>query len=248
MKHVEASTQIYFTTDYGKFKMINGNRQLNERKINRIIEEIQAGNDMLKYYPIQVKENKERLDILDGQHRFWICKKLKLPVFYIIVKEHKSLQEIAKVNSNVEKWKNSDFINCYVQQGNKSYSELQIFCDKFGINIGTSSRLLSTGDPVSKNWGGIDEFKYGNFECKFKDEAYSLANDLIKFNVAFYKDRSFIIAIHRIKAAGLVSIDDLVSAHKRYPEMLQKNISPKDYIYNLEQVYNARKQKRTVII
>jgi hypothetical protein len=81
MTHTEASLQIFFTNEYSRFRMINGNRQLNEAKINRIIKEISNGNDMRKYYPIQVKENGDRLDILDGQHRFYIARHFKSPVF-----------------------------------------------------------------------------------------------------------------------------------------------------------------------
>ena len=91
MKHVPSSIIINFSTDYSKFRMINGNRMLNNSKINRIIEQIKSGNNMLRYYPIQVQENGDRLDILDGQHRFYICRKLQCPVHYILVNEQKSL-------------------------------------------------------------------------------------------------------------------------------------------------------------
>ena len=135
MQHTEASVQIHFTNEYARFNMINGNRQLNERKINKIIKEIDNGNDMLRYYPIQVKENKERLDILDGQHRFWISKKLGRPVFYILVQEEKSMPDIAKINSNVEKWKNDDYINCYVQHGIEDYTILRDFFEKYNVSL-----------------------------------------------------------------------------------------------------------------
>ena len=102
MQHTEASIKLYFTREYARFRMVNGNRQLNDRKINRIMREMADGNDMMRYYPIQVQENKDRLDILDGQHRFWICRHLKRPVYYILVSEEKTMPQIAKVNSNVE--------------------------------------------------------------------------------------------------------------------------------------------------
>lgn len=92
--------------------MINGNwpkRQKNQQDHWRDIE----WHDMLRYYPGQVKENNQRLEIMDGQHSFWISRKLGRPVYYILVTEEKSMQEIAKINSNVEKWKGEDFSNCY---------------------------------------------------------------------------------------------------------------------------------------
>ena len=122
MDHEQSNVIVYVTGEYGRFKLILGNRRLNEEKISRIIKEITTGNDMLRYYPIQVSEHGEKLEIIDGQHRFHICKKLKVPVYYIVVKEDKSLPDIAKINSNTEKWKATDFINCYLEQKNKDYA------------------------------------------------------------------------------------------------------------------------------
>lgn len=251
MKHVQASTEVFFTNEHARFKMLNGNRQLNEGKINRIIREINEGNDMLRYYPIQVKENGDRLEILDGQHRFFICRKLNRPVFYILVKEEKSMADIAKINSNVEKWKNSDFIYCYSQQGNKNYEQLQAFIDDYGINIGTSSKLLQFGKPGSdgSSDSNKEEFAKGLFVCNYLAEARELANECKAFEpFEWWRDRGFIIAIHKIKEAGLVSLDELRAACKKYPELMVKQHTYKEYTYMLEQVFNTRKQKRVVIV
>lgn len=251
MKHTEASLPIFFTTEHARFKMLNGNRKLNEGKINRIIREINDGNDMLRYYPIQVKENGDRLEILDGQHRFFICRKLKRPVFYILIKEEKSMADIAKVNSNVEKWKNSDFIYCYSQQDNKNYQQLQTFVEQYGINIGTSIKLLQLGQPGNEGSNGRvkDDFVQGLFTCNFLKEATELAEDCKAFQpFEFWKDRGFVIAVHKIKQANLVSLDELRASCKKYPELMSKQLSYKEYIYMLEQVFNSRKQKRVVII
>ena len=251
MKHLEASTPIFFTNEHARFKMLNGNRQLNNGKINRIIKEINKGNDMLRYYPIQVKENGDRLEILDGQHRFFICRKLKRAVFYILVNEEKSMADIAKVNSNVEKWKPSDFVFCYVQQGNIHYQQLADFIDTYGINIGTSTKLLQHGHPGTEGSfnKGSDEFVQGLFTSNFLEAATALAENCKAFlPFQYWKDRSFIVAIHKIKKAALVPFAELVVACQKYPELMDKHHSYKEYIYMLEQVYNSRKQKRVVIV
>jgi len=250
MKHIESSQQIYFTNEYAVFKMMNGNRQLNEKKINKIISEIQRGNDMLKYYPIQVRENGGRLDILDGQHRFYISKKLKRPVFYILVKEEKSMPDIAKINSNVEKWKPEDFINCYVQFGNENYLELQKFMDKYGMSLGVSLKLLDAGNPGAEGSSGDmnEEFRAGSFLVKQKEAAYKLADKCMMFaDFPGWKRRSFIIAIYKIIKAGLYNIDDLASDFKKHPEYLTQQANYKAYINILEQMANIRKQKRVII-
>lgn len=251
MNHVDSSVTIHFSNEYARFKMINGNRPLNEGKIKRIIKEISNGNDMLRYYPIQVKENKDRLDILDGQHRFYISKYLKRPVFYILVKEEKSMPDIARVNSNVEKWKSSDFVNCYAQQENKHYIQLRDFMDTYGFSASVSLRLLYNGNAGAEgsNESLTEDFKNGAFVVKCFDEAYAIAEDCKKFSsFAYWKERGFVIAIDRIKRAAILSIDEVLKAYNKKPEMLTHQASFKEYIWNLEQIINMGKQKRIVIV
>ena len=212
LKHNSSAVIVFQSTEYNNFEMLNGNRALNQKKIINIIKEIENGNDMLCYYPIQVRVENKKMKILDGQHRYFISKKLKRPVYYILVTENKSMADIAKVNSNVEKWKAQNFINCYIQQKNNNYIKLQEFFDKYKINIGTTLRLLTTGSPGAE--GSNPEltkiFEHGEFEVTHWNEAIGLANDCKRFEKFLYwRDRAFVIAIYRIKKAGLISIDDL---------------------------------------
>jgi hypothetical protein len=249
--HQPSSVIVYSSTQYSRFMMINGNRSINVRKVNKIIKEIEGGNDMLQYYPIQVKERNERLEILDGQHRFYIDKKLKRPVYYILIEEDKSMPEIAMVNSNVEKWKSTDFLNCYIQQGNLNYKELEAFVKEYGLSIGLSLKLLYYGNPRVE---GTDDtlsklFQQGGFEVKHAAAAYTFAEECKQFN--FFKnwsDRGFLIAIYRIKQAGLIPLEDVLATVKKRQEMLTPQKSYKEYIWNLEQIVNAGKQKRITLI
>ena len=252
MVHTEASNKIYFTKEYSRFRMIEGNRQLNKGKIDRIIREIGNGNDMLRYSPIHVKENGKVLDILDGQHRYYIARHLQKPIHYVIIQEEKTMADVARINSNVEKWKNTDFINCYAQQGNKNYLQLREFIETYGINIGTTLNMLAYNTPGrdgSSKESLKEDFQDGKFTVNYLLEASNLAQDCKKFSkFAGWVDRGFVIAIFRIKEAKQIDIDDLVATHSKYPDILTKHTSPKDYINNLEMLFNHRKQKRTVII
>lgn len=249
LNHTEATLKIFFTTEYSRFNMINGNRQLNDGRIKKIMREIAEGNDMLKYYPIQVKENGHRLDILDGQHRFYICKKLKRPVFYILITEQKTLPEIAKINSNVEKWKDADFINCYVQNDNENYKTLQNYLDTYGISVGSSLSLLALGTPKSNTHDALKEkFHHGQFEVKFSEYANELAEDCKRYAPFFWRDRNFVSAIHKIKKAGLIDIAEVLEAFRKRPELLLHQSGIKEYVYNLEQIVNVKKQIRIVIV
>lgn len=240
---------VFQSTDYGMFRMIEGNRQLNELKIKRIIRDIQHGIDVLKYYPITVIEKNGRLEIHDGQHRFFISKKLKKPVHYILMKEERELSDIAKINSNVEKWSVKDYINCYIQLGNKNYGLLQKFLDDYGFSPTVSIKLLSTGSPGTE--AGLStnhDFQRGHFEAKYYDKAIEFGEICKKFSAfPYWGDRGFVIAIHRVLQAGKITMDEMVEKFERHPDMLKKQSSFKEYLFNLEMIMNKGKQIRISI-
>lgn len=253
LKHTPSAVAVFQSDDYKRFILINGNRGLNQKKIDKIIAEITAGNDMLQYYPIQVRVIGDKLQILDGQHRFFICKKLKRVVHYILVLEEKNIHDIAKINSNVEKWKPQDFLNCYINLKNPDYIKLQEFISKYRINISVGLNLLDHGHPGiggDNKMGDVPkDFENGTFKVKAWKEAVVLVEKCKQFEpFENWTDRSFILAIHKLTKEGLVPLEDIVAASHRNAGMLTKQVSHKQYLLNLEAIINKNKQKRIVII
>jgi hypothetical protein len=250
LNHYTSTVAVFQTDQYKNFTMIKGNRPLNEMKMNRIIKQIETGNDMLQYYPIQVRIMEGKMQILDGQHRFMICKKLKRAVHYIIVTEAKSMSDIANVNSNVEKWKGENFINCYIQEGNENYVILQQFLEKYAISLSVTLLLLKNGNPgVEGAHVELNEsFRIGTYEVKHLEAATEIA-EMCKLFRKFphWRSRAFIIAIYRIYKAGLISVGEVFTAYEKQPEMLTQQANYKAYISQLEQIVNVRKQKRILI-
>ncbi len=251
MHHHVSTVKIYETTNYQLFDKLKGNRKINDAKIKRIIKEIDAGNDMLQYYPIQVQEQDEKLNILDGQHRFTISKILKRPVYYMLVTEKKSMPEIAKVNSNVEKWKSSDYINCYIAAGNDNYIQMNEFYTKFGFSIGLCLHLLYSGKPGAANGeakGLHFSFQNGTFEVAEHKKACELAELCSRFSFfPNWRSRDFVIAVYKIIEAGKVSIQDILTAVQANSNMLTQQANHKEYIYKIEQIINIGKKNRIVI-
>jgi hypothetical protein len=246
-----STVPIFQSEDYNQFTFIKGNRPLNQRKIERIISEINSGNDMLKYSPIQVKVTDDKLKIIDGQHRFFISKKLARPVHFIIVHEEKSIQDIARINSNVEKWKDIDFINCYITAGINDYQILKNFLNDYGFSVGVSLMLLNKGTPGNAT-GAIEDlnekFQQGTFQVKCLDEAKNFA-DQVKLFSSFknWRSRAFVLAIFRIIGAGKVSFTDVVAAFNKNQSLLKEHVHFKEYIINLEQIVNVGKHNRIII-
>ena len=71
------------TTDYKRFKFLINNRQTARNHINRLKDAITKNPDILSVQPILVNE---KMEIIDGQHRFTAASELGLPIHYTVVK------------------------------------------------------------------------------------------------------------------------------------------------------------------
>ena len=65
---------IKSTTDYNKFRKLNGNRPVRPNHVKRIVESMQK-----QLLPTFIEVN-EHYEIIDGQHRIEALKELELPV------------------------------------------------------------------------------------------------------------------------------------------------------------------------
>lgn len=250
MEHQISKVKVYQTTNYKIFKKIEGNRILNNKKIERIIKEIESGNDVLDEVPVLVKEAKNVLEVLDGQHRLQVAQKLNRPVHYIIHKQDMSLHNVAKVNSNVEKWKFSDYINCYVAAGNDNYKKIQKFHDTYGVAIGSCLVMLTRGTLTNDSTDDElnQKFQMGQFEVKKYKEACQVAEICKTFSEhANWNSRPFVAAISRILAAEKCDFDVLVKKFKRDPSRLKYHSNWKGVANNLQEIYNIDNSKQRLI-
>lgn len=251
MNHTPSKIKVFKTEDYSLFQNVDGNRPLNKKKIARIVAEIQSGNDILDEVPVLVKEAKSKLHVLDGQHRVQIAKELSRPVHYIIHKEDMSLYKVAKVNSNVEKWSDADFIRCYEKAGNTNYKRIREFHEQYGIAVGLCLTMLASGsvsDGGSSQEKHRQDFETGLFEVKKMKEARMLA-ELCKNFEAFkaWNTRPFIIAINKLVIADLCNFDVLIKKFSEDPGQLPNQSNWKAYLTSLEAIYNKGNSKRRTI-
>lgn len=252
MDHVPSATVVFQSTDYSQFRMIKGNRDLDMNKIKRILGEIERGVNLLPYCPILVTEKNGKLDIDDGQHRFAVSKKIKSPVYYIVA-EDLSLYDIARMNSNQEKWKAKDFVNCYTELGNLHYKKLDEFMKLYPqVPVTTAVSLLERG-RVHYNVGNrpgngyTNNFQTGKFEVKHEEEAKRFLQKVAEFNVPFKFNRQFMQAIEKVITADKYPVADLIERVNEEPEALQMHHDYKNYLVNLETIANKRMRNRVII-
>lgn len=238
---------IQSTTDYGLFEKITGNRLVNQAKIDKLIDDINNGLNLLAYCPIVVYEQDGKLKIVDGQHRFETSKKIESPVYYVVC-EKLSLRQIARINSRSDKWKNKDFLECYINLGVEDYKTLSEFIQEYGIIYSAAIDLLMFGKVKSvKN--SMDIFRDGDFKVKFLKEAkhiVELTMDVFD-RYKFCNDRYLIQAMMDLEEDGRCDFEVLKQKISQAPNLMDQQSSAKEYIYNIERVYNHGNQKRRVI-
>lgn len=246
LTHTPSETVIYKTKDYGRFKFMNGNRDIVENKVKKIVSSIKRNVDFSKYKPVIVNE---KMEILDGQHTFSASVVLQSFVYYIISEENHTIQEVAELNTNTDKWKVTDFINCYADQNNKHYIELKEFMDKYKLPTSTAIMLLASGGIYSGNESIEKRFKGGKFEVTNKKFAEQVADICASFEpfFAFHKDRSFIQAIVKLLAAGKYNHQEMLKRLAKHNQVVLKQLTWKEYLTHLEVLYNFRNSKRDVL-
>lgn len=251
MKHSPSKIIVYVTNDYDRFSFIDGNRETTNPKKERIKKDIAAGTDILDESPLLTIERKNRLEIIDGQNRFEIAKELERPVHYIIYKKGEmTIYQIAKINSNFEKWTNEQFLNCYRKTDNQNYKKIYSFYNKYGISISLCLVLLTYGG-IKRGSSKDDlhqKFKEGLFEVKTFKEACMVAEICKSFEeFKCWNQKPFVTAICKVLEAGIAEMDKLISKFQSDPKRLQPRSNPKEYLADLQLIYNIGNSKQRII-
>lgn len=236
----KASVDVLFTNDYGYFKFLKGNRDLNNGKIKRITESVSNGLNLFRYCPILI--NKDGY-VIDGQHRFVVCKQMKLPVFYIIVPDF-TLRQIAEMNQNASKWKDRDFMNCYIDTGNENYKVLADFIETYGINIGIAVSLLSEGKV--KGVRMIDVMRDGLFKATHLKHAKHFMGKAISLKdyCESYLSRNFLQAVEVLVESKDFSLEEFIDKLNTHGLRIDNRQSYKEYLTHIEDLFNYRNSKR----
>lgn len=244
VKHTKSPVSVYETSDYNRFRLIKGNRDLDVNKLKRIIADIERGTNLLRYCPVLVVEKGDKLDIVDGQHRFAVSKKIKSPVYYILAEEL-TLYDIARMNSNTEKWKAKDFINCYCELGNKDYISLREFMKAYAeVPFTSAIQLMAYGRPHNGGGNILAPFHQGTLKVPCEKEAYAFMEVISQFDFEYKFSRHFMLAIYKVLKAEVFPVEDLIDRVNRNREDLSLQSDYKKYLTNLELIANTGAAKR----
>lgn len=162
------------TNDYGKFKFVDGNRDIEK---TAILKKSISENGWYRQ-PILVNEN---FQIIEGQHRFVVCKELMLPIEYIVEKGLEA-KDCAPLNSGRRNWSVKNYVHLGAVSSD-SYQYFEFLIQRFGF----SSPVTYVAMGRSLTGGGISNMiKSGRLTCS-ADE-YNTASNTLEWLSQFKDD------------------------------------------------------------
>ena len=236
----ESKFRIYETTNYSKFKTMEGNRAVKDGRVNRIVESINKVGYVLS--PILVNE---KMEVIDGQGRLSALERLGLPVHYM-VQNGIGIEECRQMNIHQSNWTNYDYVVSYAIMGNENYQRLQSLCDRFAelpamvvvssatnTNSGTGGSSLST--RLRKGALIISETDYerSRWELDYASKMSQVAKTIGGKKDAFYT--AVIYAYRALNSEGRNKMEEAIRQHAYDFPALTK---PVDYLRRFDGYYN----------
>lgn len=228
--------QIFYTTDYGIFKELLGNRDIDERHVQKLIKSMRE-----EYLEIPIQVN-QRMEVIDGQHRLAACKELGLPIYYTINKGA-GLEETQRQNALSKKWTMIDVLDSFCKRGFDDYIKTKSFIYDYGFTLYQSIQILNL-NQIGRDVNVI--FRLGNFQIKDLKKSQKIAKDLIELKefvpvndiIVF---RSFLILLTKSQE---FSTDVFIEKMKYQSQKFKKQRDVKMQIEVIEDIYNFRNRTK----
>lgn len=235
--------KILITKDYSEFKKIASNRRINLKTYAKLIRSMREEQLII---PICVNE---KLEIIDGQHRFKCCQELELPVYYYVLEGYTTSQ-MKRANLVSSTWKRDDFLHAYLSEGIEQYIKFNLLKTNSALStndlIAVLSKIRST--PV-KNI--VLEFDEGNLELNEWDimAVEKLICDLEDFNFfKDYKSPSFVKAFLELYFYPSYDHSIMQNKLKTRSEALEKKFLKEDYLKMLTtKIYSYNTSKNAIL-
>lgn len=240
--------KIYEETNYKLFKHLNGNRDINEKVVAKLVKSMSKSGWVGS--PIIVNSN---FEVLDGQHRCEAARITNTPIKYMIESKNLDISDVQEINSTQSKWTELDRIKSKADTGNincKNFLALHNeFCKHKGHVLSTNvivfvitNKLVTRADSVSRD----------DFECPIEkmDEYREKLRSIERCAVEFKRRVGNLGRTDYFGSAVLFMLnngaeeDRLIKGLRTYTGDIMSVGNTRGTIRQLEDVYNYRNRKK----
>jgi hypothetical protein len=247
--------QVNQTSDYARFKTLQGNRNVSKLHVKRLIESFR---EAYLLSPIVVNQNYE---IIDGQHRFEAAKELNLPINFIMCNDY-SLQEVQLLNTNMKNWTKEDYLNAYCDLGYPEYLKFREFMGMFpeisimsceviltdtvaGVNKKSSSEDLKNQANPSGAYL-IKYFQEGDLHIPNLEKSVETAKKIMTLKPYYegFSRSTFVRAMIGIFKIEHYQHSRLIDRLEANPNAIQHCANISQYKLMIEEIYNYRSREK----
>lgn len=236
---------------FSDLKLLDGNRDINERHVDKLAESIRT-NGYVASLPIII--DKEGY-ILDGQHRYFACKKAKVKPT-IAVEENVDL--IPLINSMQLKWDLKSYVKYYAAKGFADYIILQSICKDKDLSPGIVLNIIygrTIHSSMTRSLRADQQafVKMGDFKFPEHTEKYFKKLDrkieailgLIRELNLPRTDR-LIVAITRLAQDSNFSFSTMHSKIQYQRARIYRCTTIQEYMNMLSSIYNNKNSKKVL--
>jgi len=237
---------LYQTMEWDYFKLLEENRFVNEAHVEALM------NSFVKDgYLFTIIYVNEKMEIIDGQHRFEAAKRSKLPVHFMVMSGW-GIKEVTILNVNSRNWTIVDFMETHAKSGNPNYVRFKEFYDAHEFEI-TVCQLLVAGKR-SRGAASFDKFRNGLMIVDDQQitDAYLRAKKIMalkQFHPHGWRSRNFVEALLALFQVKNYDHDHLVEKLTLYPELLlaqARSLRTEEYLKLFLDKYNFRRTKNRI--
>jgi hypothetical protein len=232
-----APIKVYVSDDYDMFTLSTYNREVSLSK--KLLESVKD-NDLTQFNPILVND---KLVIIDGQHRFMVCRELGIPIYFII-SDDVMVDDASAINQATKNWSTIDHILHYYKRGFDTYIKLMKLAEKYDLHL---TNLLALGKgSVDKNITVTDLTRAGKFQFRDSDARVKELLDnfqVFKEYIDFANTTTFFKAYIRVASLSGYSHAHMVKKLKIASGHLHRQSTQLHQINELLKLYNYGVQK-----
>lgn len=238
-------SDVRITTDYSMFKFDPLNRSIKKSKLEKLRPSIARTKGNLQSVLVDKDGN-----IIDGQHRYVVCKSLGLPVRYEVQEAGYTATDIIDINNYSSGWTVSDFAEHYAKKGDSNYQIFMKYRQQYpeikeGVlcSILENKYTLKNSDTGSMRKRG---FQSGTFVVMQEPKAKLFLQKLKEIGT-FYKGwnkRSFVYALIHLSNQKDFDWDKFISKLQIRHVSLFDFPKAEDFVKVLIDIYNYRERNK----
>ena len=229
---------IQKTKSYKSFRFASFNRELSEVTLKKLKHEYNI-EDNFKYFPIVVDRN---MTIIDGQHRFTVCKNLNLHVYYIIKNTEITPITVRSVNRAGKRHSIADVFQMECKSGNKEALKIK----EIGVSLDEKfslSALISLCLSTTSNGSVREKMESGKYTVNDYENTKELGTAFLKLTNGGGVNTTILNVITSISKLNRISRMEIIKELTKKGLVLTTVMSKTIMVSKAVETYNYRKSK-----